>query len=97
MAWPIPLLWTFRWAKAQLREPRQRKGQDGHSLLATIWTCLPMARPADTFVVDTEVSLGEADIVVLVLGAPGSRQWRFVLIDSRVQALQAPAQFLLPG
>lgn len=54
-----------------------------------------MAKQANTFVVDAEVALGEADVVVLVLGAPGARQRRLVLVDSRVQALQAPAQFLL--
>lgn len=50
---------------------------------------------AMTFVMDTEVSLGEADVVVLVLGTPGARQRRLVLINRRVQALQAPTQFLL--
>lgn len=76
--------------------PRKERDMMGTASLQTLWTCLPVARHADTFVVDTEVSLGEADVVVLVLGAPGSRQRRFVLINCRVQALQAPAQFLLP-
>jgi hypothetical protein len=56
----------------------------------------PAARRADTFVVDAKVALGEADVVVLVLGAPGARQWRLLLVDSRIQALQASAQLLLP-
>lgn len=45
---------------------------------------------------DAEVALGEADVVVLVLGAPGARQRRLLLVDRGVQALQTPVQLLLP-
>ena len=62
----------------------------------TVWPFPPLGQKADTFIVDAEVALGEADVVVLVLGAPGARQRRLVLVDRRIQALQAPAQFLLP-
>lgn len=77
------------------QKTRAKKGKMGTASLQTLWTCLPAARPVDTFVMDTEVSLGEADVVVLVLGAPGARQRRLVLINRRVQALQAPTEFLL--
>lgn len=61
-----------------------------------VWPLPPSAKQTNTFVVDAEVTLGEADVVVLVLGAPGARQRRLVLVDRGVQALQAPAQLLLP-
>lgn len=64
--------------------------------LWTVWPFPPLGQKTDTFIVDAEVALGEADVVVLVLGAPGARQRRLVLVDRRIQALQAPAQFLLP-
>lgn len=50
-----------------------------------------------TFVVDAQVALREADVVVLVLGAPGARQRRLLLVDGRVEAAEAPAQLLLLG
>lgn len=62
----------------------------------TLWPSPPATKQANTFVVDAKVALGEADVVVLVLGAPGTRQRRLVLVDRGIQALQAPAQFLLP-
>lgn len=74
-----------------------QQGSSSTDALQTLWTYLPGIRQTDTFVVDAEVALGEADVVVLVLGAPGARQRRLVLVDRRVQALQAPAQLLLPG
>ena len=61
-----------------------------------LWPFPPAAKQANTFVVDAEVALGEADVVILVLGAPGTRQRRLLLVDRGVQALQAPAELLLP-
>lgn len=46
---------------------------------------------------DAQVALREADVVVLVLGAPGARQRRLLLVDGRVKATEAPAQLLLLG
>lgn len=54
-----------------------------------------LAPLAATFVVDAQVALGEADVVVLVLGAPGARQRRLGLVDGRVEASKALAQLLL--
>lgn len=46
---------------------------------------------------DAQVALREADVVVLVLGAPGARQRRLLLVDGGVEAAEALAQLLLLG